>query len=443
MTFILGLAKLKSIKVVKSTHFLIVKFYTMRQSQLFTKTTKEAPKDETSTNAQYLMRGGFIDKLGAGIYTFLPLGVRVHEKIKNIVREEMNKIGGQEILMPALTPKENWVKTGRWENFDALFKLQGHDKKDYALGATHEEVITPLIKKFVFSHKELPTYVYQIQTKFRNELRAKSGLIRGREFSMKDLYSFHKTEDDLEKYYKTSKKAYFKIFKRCGLDKITYLTFASGGAFSKYSHEFQTLSKTGEDTVYICEKCKIAINKEIIDEQKACPECKNKDLKEEKAVEVGNIFKLKTKFSEAFDFKYADKDGKQKDVLMGCYGIGPSRIMGTIAEIYNDDRGIIWPEEIAPFKVHLISLKPRDEKVEVIKTAEKIYADLQKEGVEVLYDDREDIGPGAKFADSDLIGCPVRIIISEKTLAKESVEIKKRNSDGQELVKIKKLKNMF
>jgi prolyl-tRNA synthetase len=408
----------------------------MRQSQLFTKTTKEILKDETSINAQYLMRGGFIDKLGAGIYTFLPLGVRVHEKIKNIVREEMNKIGGQEILMPALTPKENWVKTGRWDNFDALFKLSGHDKKEYALGATHEEVVTPLVKKFIFSYKELPTYVYQIQTKFRNELRAKSGLIRGREFSMKDLYSFHKTEDGLEKYYETSKKAYFNIFKRCGLSDITYLTFASGGAFSKYSHEFQTLAKTGEDTIYICKKCKVAINKEIIEEQNECPECKNKNLKEDKAVEIGNIFKLKTKFSEAFDFKYTNKEGKQKEILMGCYGIGPSRIMGTIAEIYNDPHGIIWPEEIAPFKVHLINLKPRDEKAEVIKTSNKIYSDLQKEGVEVLYDDREDVGAGAKFADSDLIGCPIRVIVSEKTLATKSVEVKKRNNKEAELIKL-------
>ncbi len=414
----------------------------MRQSQLFTKTIKETLKDETSVNAQYLMRAGFIDKLGAGIYTFLPLGVRVHNKIKEIVREEMNAIGGQEILMPALTPKENWVKTDRWDNFDALFKLQGHDKKEYALGATHEEIVTPLVKKFVFSYKELPAYVYQIQTKFRNELRAKSGLIRGREFSMKDLYSFHKTEEDLEKYYEISKKAYFNVFNRCGLGNITYLTFASGGAFSKYSHEFQTLSKTGEDTIYICEKCKVAINKEIIHEQKACPLCKNKDLKEDNAVEVGNIFKLKTKFSEAFEFKYADEDGKQKDVLMGCYGIGPSRIMGTIAEIYNDSHGIIWPEEIAPFKVHLIKLKGGEEKGKTEKAAEEIYKFLQKEGVEVLYDDREDVGPGAKFADSDLIGCPVRVVVSEKTLAQKSVEIKHRNKDEMKLIKIKDIKEI-
>ena len=244
----------------------------MRQSKLFTKTIKEVPKDELSINAKFLIRAGFIDKLGAGIYTFLPLGLRVHNKIINIIREEVNTIGGQEILMPALTPKENWKITNRWDNFDPLFKIKGKDRKEYALGATHEEIITPLLKKQLFSYKEFPSYVYQIQTKFRNELRAKSGLIRGREFSMKDLYSFHTDENDLNKYYETVVKSYFKIFKRCGLGAITYLTFASGGAFSKYSHEFQTLAETGEDTIYICPKCKIAINKEMIKEENQCPE---------------------------------------------------------------------------------------------------------------------------------------------------------------------------
>ena len=243
----------------------------MRQTELFTKTTKESPKDEVSFNAQILIRAGFIDKLQAGVYTFLPLGLRVHNKICNIIREEMNAIGGQEIFMPALTPKEIWEATNRWDNFDALFKLVGGDKKEYALGATHEEVITPLVRKHIFSYKDLPLFIFQIQTKFRNELRARSGLIRGREFSMKDLYSFHKDENDLNEYYKVAQKAYFKVFERSGLLDLTYLTFASGGAFSKYSHEFQTLVETGEDTIYICDSCDIAINKEILQSRKFAP----------------------------------------------------------------------------------------------------------------------------------------------------------------------------
>lgn len=399
----------------------------MRQSELFTKTTKELPKDETSFNAQMLIRAGFIDKVSAGIYSFLPLGHRVHEKIKNIVREEMNAIGGQEIFMPALTPKEAWDTTKRWESFNVLFKLMGVDKKEYALGATHEEIITPLVKKHVFSYKDLPTFIYQIQTKFRNELRAKAGLLRGREFSMKDLYSFHTSEEDLNEYYKLAQKAYFKIFERCGLLDLTYLTFASGGAFSKYSHEFQVLAENGEDLIHICNDCSIAINKEIIEEQKVCPHCKNKKLKEEKAIEIGNIFKLGNKFSKDFGFQYTDEDGKKKDVIMGCYGIGPSRIMGTIVEIHNDKKGIIWPEEIAPFRVHLVSLQENEK-------ANEIYDKLRENNIEVLYDDREDSGAGEKFADADLIGCPIRILVSAKTLKKNSVEVKRRDSDEEELV---------
>ena len=406
----------------------------MKQSQLFTKMTKEAPKDEASFNASVLIRAGFISKLAAGIYSFLPLGHRVHEKIKNIVREEINAIGGQEIFMPALTPKEVWETTGRWENFNVLFKLTSADKKEYALGATHEEIVTPLVKPHIFSYKDLPVYVYQIQTKFRNELRAKSGLLRGREFSMKDLYSFHRDEKDLNEYYKLAQKAYFKIFERCGILNGTYLTFASGGAFSKYSHEFQTLSDAGEDTIHICEDCKIAINGEIIGEQSKCPSCGNSDLRPEKAVEVGNIFKLGTKFSKPFNLTYADEAGEKKDVIMGSYGIGPARVMGTIVEVHHDGKGIIWPDEVAPFRAHLIEV--RSKKLEVRSEAEKLYNKLRKAGVEVLYDDRDDASAGEKFADADLIGCPYRVVVSEKTLEKESAEVKRRDSDKMEMVKI-------
>ncbi len=413
----------------------------MLQSKLFTKTTKELPKDETNFNAQALIRAGFIDKVTAGVYTFLPLGLKVHNKICDIIREEMNAIGGQEILMPALTPKDVWQITGRWDAFDALFKLIGADKKEYALGATHEEIITPLAKKHIFSYKELPVYIYQIQTKFRNELRAKAGLIRGREFSMKDLYSFHKDEEDLSQYYDLAIESYFKIYDRCGLKEKTYLTFASGGAFSKYSHEFQTLTDAGEDIIYICDDCKVAINQELIEEQKTCPRCGKSKLRKEKAVEVGNIFKLGARFSKPFGLQFINKDGKKQDVIMGCYGMGPSRVMATIVEVHRDARGIIWPEEIAPFRAHLIEVRSKN--LEVRSKAEKLYQDLQKSGVEALYDDREEASAGEKFADADLIGCPYRLVVSEKTLAKGSVEIKRRDSEKRELVKLKEIINYF
>jgi len=411
----------------------------MRQSFLFTKTKKEIGEEEKSLNANLLIRAGFIDKLAAGIYTFLPLGLRVLKKIENIIREEMNNIGGQEILMPSLTPKENWETTNRWANFDALFKLKGVDDKEYALGATHEEVVTPLTKKFVFSYKDLPLYVYQIQTKFRNELRAKSGLLRGREFAMKDLYSFHIDENDLNKYYEKAIIAYFKIFDRVGLKEITYLTLASGGAFSKYSHEFQTLAESGEDTIYICPKCKIVYNKEIIDIITKCETCKLtvKDFKEAKAIETGNIFKLGTRFSNDFKLKYVNKEGKENDVIMGCYGLGPSRLMGTIVEIFNDKKGIIWPISIAPYQFHLLII---GQNTELAKNGEKLYNELIKAGFEVLYDDREE-SAGIKLIDSDLIGLPYRLILSDKTAKEDSIEFKARNSDKTELVKLKKLAN--
>ncbi|MFH0840719.1 MAG: aminoacyl--tRNA ligase-related protein [bacterium] len=404
----------------------------MKQSQLFTKATKELPKDETSFNAQTLIRAGFIDKLTAGAYSFLPLGLRVHNKICNVIREEMNAIGGQEILMPALTPKDVWEITDRWDNFDALFKFKGINGKEYALGATHEEVVTPAVKKYVLSYNDLPLAVYQIQTKFRNELRAKAGLIRGREFSMKDLYSFHTNETDLEEYYEKVKQAYFKIFTRLGL-KDVYLVYASGGAFSNYSHEFQAWCETGEDLVYFCDQCQIGVNKEIIQDQDSCPECGSKNLVEHKAVEVGNIFKLGTRFSKPFELVYDNQEGQQRPVLMASYGIGPSRVMGTIVETLHDEHGIIWPDEVAPYKVHLISLNKN-------KEAEKLYHQLVADGVEVLYDDR-DVNAGEKFAEADLIGCPYRLVISEKSLNAGGVEIKRRNKEEGKIIKIEEVKD--
>jgi len=400
----------------------------MRQSQLFTKTVKELPKDETSYNAQALIRAGFIDKVGAGIYSYLPLGKRVLDNICQIVREEMNAAGGQEILMTALIPKENLETTQRWANFDVLFRLAGQDQKEYALGATHEEIVSPLAKKFILSYKDLPFAVYQIQTKFRNEKRAKAGLLRGREFLMKDLYSFHTDQKDLDAYYEKVTDAYWKIFERLGLKDKTYLTYASGGSFAKYSHEFQTLAESGEDLIYICEKCRVAVNKEIIAEQDSCPLCGNKKLKEARAIETGNIFKLGTRFSEPFGVKYKDNTGAEQPVIMGCYGFGPSRVLGTIVEICHDEKGMIWPLNIAPFSVHLLSLKED-------AAAGKIYDGLIKQGVATLYDDR-DLSAGEKFADADLIGCPYRVVVSKKTVAADSVELKARSGDASELVKI-------
>ncbi len=400
----------------------------MKQSQLFIKTLKEAPKDEQSINAKLLIRGGFVDKLTAGVYSYLPLGVRVIRNVERIVREEMNQIGGQEVVLPALHPEENWRMTKR-DKEEIMFKLKGANKKEYVLGWTHEEVVTPLAGKFIKSYKDLPVYLYQIQTKFRNELRAKSGLLRGREFSMKDLYSFHADEKDLNLFYEKVKKAYFKIFKRCGLKDKTFLTLADGGAFSKYSHEFQTLSESGEDEIYLCDKCKIAINKEIIKQEKnRCPICRKKKLVIEKSIETGNIFSLKTRFSEPFNLSFKDEKEQEKIVFMGCYGIGISRLMGTIIEAYHDERGIIWPQEIAPFDIHLIPIG------RVKKEAEKLYHDLQKEGNQVLYDDR-DKSAGEKLTDADLIGIPLRMVISEKSLQKRCIETKKRD---EKKVKFKK-----
>ncbi len=398
----------------------------MKQSKLFSQAIKTLPKDEDSYNAQILIKAGFVDKLAAGIYNLLPLGKIVMDKISQIIREEINKVDGQEILMSALSPKELWQKTNRWENFNALFKLKASDKREYALGATHEEIVVPILKKYINSYKDLPLAVYQIQTKFRNEKRAKAGLIRGREFLMKDLYSFHENIECLEKYYEKVKDAYFKIFKRLNLEKDTYLTYASGGDFSEFSHEFQTICRSGEDIIYICNQCRVAINQEIIDKQKTCPLCKGNDFKQAKAVEVGNIFKLGTRFSEPFKLSYSDKNGDIKPVIMGCFGMGISRLLATIVENSHDDKGIIWPESIAPFKLHLISINQNEK-------AEKLYQRLKKLDIEVLYDDR-DISAGHKFTEADLIACSYRLVISDKTEEKNLLEIKNRQSKTSKLI---------
>src|SRR3989344_3116465 len=374
----------------------------MRQTELFTKTRREAPKDEEAKNAKLLIRAGFINKEMAGIYDYLPLGLRVLEKIENIIRAEMNALGGQEISMSALQRRELWERgQNRWAD-DKLpwFKTKLKSGSELGLATTHEEPITNMLEQFISSYQNLPFSVYQFQTKFRNEERAKSGILRTREFLMKDMYSFSRTQDEHDKYYEKAKTAYRKIFSRVGIGDMTYLTIASGGSFSKYSHEFQTLTEAGEDTIYIKnEKKKEAVNKEV--ETPAGTQGR-------KAVEVGNIFSLSTRFSDPY-LNFNDQAGNQQLVIMGSYGIGLGRLMGTVVEVLSDEKGIIWPKEIAPFQVHLLSLGQSS------ALANEVYQKLQAENIEVLYDDR-DLRVGEKFADADLIGIPTRAVIGEKTL---------------------------
>jgi prolyl-tRNA synthetase len=414
----------------------------MKQSELFTKTRREAPKDEASKNARLLIRAGFIHKEMAGVYTYLPLGLRVLRKIENIVRDEMNSIGGQELFLTALQDRAVWEKTGRFDDsvVDDWFKTKLKNGNDLGLGLTHEEPLTNLLKDHVNSYRDLPLYIYQIQTKFRNEMRAKSGLIRCREFLMKDLYSFSRSEKEHNKFYEMVKKAYFKVFKRLGIRDSTYLTFASGGIFSQFSHEFQTLSSAGEDTIYIDEEKKIAVNKEVFtnDVLKDLGLEKEK-LVEKKSIEVGNIFNLGTRFSEPLGLVFTNEKGVSQNVIMGSYGLGPTRLMGTIAEALSDGKGLIWPEEISPFKIHLLVLT---DKSEVKNKADELYEKLEKNNIGTLYDDRN-IQAGQKFADSDLIGIPYRLIISEKTLKSESIELAERNNKKIRMVKDSDLFTMF
>ncbi len=402
----------------------------MQYSKLFGKTTRNISEGEVSTNAQLLTKGGFIHKVASGVYTILPLGQRVLSKISHIVREEMNSAGGQEITMPVLQPKENWEKTGRWDAFDILYKVKDSSGKEMSLGPTHEEIVTPLVKGYLNSYKQLPIYLYQIQTKFRDEPRAKSGLLRGKEFLMKDLYSFHSDEKDLEDYYEKMKKVYLKTFDRLGLKAIE--TEASGGSFSKFSHEYQVITENGEDEIIYCSGGDFSQNTEIatVAEGKMC-DLGHGPLEKVKTIEVGNIFKLNTKFSDSFDLKYKNSDGKELPVYMGCYGIGITRALAAIVEAMHDDKGIIWPESVAPYQYHLVNIG-------VEKEASEMYKKMVESGKEVLWDDRDE-SAGIKLGDADLIGIPTRIVISEKTIAQDSVELKKRNSEKAELIKIDSL----
>lgn len=405
----------------------------MKQSQYFLKTSKHSPKDDLSVNARLLEQAGFVQKVMAGVYSYLPLGLRVLQKVENIIREEMNAIGANEVLMPAFQPKENWEATGRWSGFDVLFKIESQHGYQAALGPTHEEIVTPMAQGVIASYRDLPKAVYQIQTKFRDESRAKSGLMRGREFRMKDLYSFHATEEGLASYYQTVAGAYKRIFERLGIPAL-YVE-ASGGTFSKYSHEYQVETPSGEDVVYVCNTCNLAVNKEIFTDDKKCTNCNTRDYRETKASEVGNIFELKTKYSDSFGLRFTAEDGSLQSVLMGCYGIGPSRCMGVIVEQHYDEKGIIWPESVAPYKVHLLSLGADED---VKKKADQLYDQLISAGIEVLYDDR-DASAGEKFADSDLIGIPHRLVISAKTLAENSAELKRRGDAESSLIPLEQV----
>ncbi len=410
----------------------------MRLSQLFTKTSKNVPADETAKNAKLLIQAGFIHKEMAGVYTFLPLGLRVLNNIANIVREEMDAIGGQEVLMPALQLKEHYVTTGRWsdEVVDNWFKTKLINGTELGLGFSHEEDLTPLIKNFITSYKDLPIAVYQVQTKFRNELRSKSGLMRGREFLMKDMYSFSLNQAQHDEFYEKAQAAYTRIYARLGIGDRTFMTFASGGSFSKYSHEFQTLSDAGEDTLYLSRKQGIAINKEVMnDDVVAELSIDRAELEEVKGIEVGNIFSLNTKFSEPFGLAANDETGVATPIIMGCYGIGISRAMGTIAELLSDDKGLVWPENIAPAKVYIARL---GDSPAVVKQADELYERLTQSRITVLYDDRN-ARPGQKFANADLMGIPTRVVISDKTVEAQTYELKGRSSQEATQVSLQDL----
>ena len=401
----------------------------MKASELFSKTSKTAPAEEVSKNASLLIQAGYIYKEMAGVYAFLPLGLKVLENIKQVIREEINAIGGQELTMTALQPKSVWDATGRWDDqvMDVWFKTELQAGGTLGLAPTHEEPITEMMRSYISSYKDLPIYVYQFQTKFRNELRAKSGIMRTREFVMKDLYSFSKDKTSHEAFYDRVVVAYHKIYDRLGIGSDTYRTFASGGAFAKFSDEFQTLCEVGEDEIYLDREKKIAINTEVMSEETLRMLNLDRDsLELVKAVEVGNIFTLGYRYSEPLDLSFNDEDGTRKFVFMGSYGIGPSRVMGVIAEKFADEKGLVWPETIAPFRFHLIVIGDNAN-----LESSKIY---QQYSEQIFWDDRKSARPGEKFADADLMGMPYRVVISDKTLKSNQVELTERKTGITELL---------
>lgn len=406
----------------------------MRVSHLFTKTLKQAPADEVSKNAQLLIRAGYVYKEMAGVYAYLPLGLRVLENIKTIVREEMNAIGSNEITMTSLQRKEVWERTTRWSDdvVDVWFKSELKDGTEVGLGWSHEEPIVEMMKNYIQSYRDVPVSLYQMQTKLRNELRAKSGIMRGREFIMKDMYSLHATKEDLENYYQQATDAYVRVFDRLGIGADTYVTFASGGSFTKFSHEFQTICDAGEDIIYLHREKNIAINEEVIDDAVAELGISRDDLEPVKTAEVGNIFNFGTQKTDEMGLVYTDQDGKQQPLHMGSYGIGITRVMGVIAEKLSDDKGLVWPDAIAPYRVYLVSIG------NVAEQANALYEKLQSAGITVLYDDRDE-RPGAKFADAELIGLPHRVTISERLINEGKLEYTNRATGETELLTLDEL----
>lgn len=405
----------------------------MKYSQGAFRTSREAKEAFESRSHELLIRAGFIDQVGSGIYSYLPLAKRVLSKIEAIVREEMNKIGGLEIAMPSLHPKSLWETTNRWDAVDVLFKIKSQYGQEFGLGPTHEEIVTPLAQKFIQSYRDLPLYLYQIAPKFRDEPRPKSGILRGREFGMKDMYSFHKDQKDLLEFYDTVIEAYKKIFLRCGLSDVK-ITEASGGSFTKkHSHEFNVITNAGEVDLIYCTACDFAQNDEVFSKKNRdiCPVCGGK-LAVSRAIEIGNIFDLGTRFSKDFQLAFTDEEGKRHDVIMGCYGIGTTRLIGAIVEVCNDEKGMAWPKEVAPAQVHLINLV-RDSR----SYADLVYRTLSAEKIEVLYDDRSDISAGEKFADCDLIGVPIRLVVSDRT--EKNIEWKERGDTKAKLLDIQAL----
>lgn len=410
----------------------------MRQSHLFTKTSKTVPADEAAKNARLLIQAGYVYKIMAGVYAYTSLGLKVLENIKRIVREEMNAIDGQEIIMSSLQRKETWEGTGRWDDevVDVWFKSKLKDDTEVGFGWSHEEAILEMMQQFVRSYKDLPVSVYQFQTKLRNELRAKSGIMRGREFVMKDMYSLHASKEDMDAYYDKVTEAYKRCYARFGLGDSTFVTFASGGAFTKFSHEFQTICDAGEDILFVNENHTVAVNEEVLDAATSELGIDKNELKPVKSAEVGNIFKFGTEKSEQMGIRFTDSDGVQKPIYLASYGIGITRVMGVIVEKFADDKGICWPTAIAPFKFHLVSLA---QDTETVSKANEVYESLVQAGAEVLYDDRPDVRPGEKFADSDLLGLPWRLVLSTKSLAAGGVEVKNRTTGETVIIPLAEL----
>lgn len=401
----------------------------MRLSTLYTRTSKTTPADEVAKNAQLLIRAGFVYKVMAGVYAYTPLGLRVLENIKQIIREEMNAIGSHELIMTSLQRKETWETTGRWDDdvVDVWFKTKLKDDTEVGLAWSHEEVIMEMMQQYVKSYKDLPTSVYQFQTKLRNELRAKSGIMRGREFVMKDMYSLHATAEDLDTYYNRVIEAYKRIYERLGLGDDTYVTFASGGAFTKFSHEFQTICDAGEDILYVHREKNIAVNEEVLDEAVAELGIDKSELEKVKSAEVGNIFNFGTDKAEQMGVMFTDSEGKQRPIYLASYGIGVTRVMGVIVEKFSDEKGMVWPEAVAPAKVYLVRIGGD----EAVRHADELHKELTDKGIDVIYDDRDE-RPGAKFADAELMGIPYRVTVSDRLIEAGQYEYVPRTTGVQE-----------